>query len=321
VLDMAKALLTKHQLNRKFMYVFLIDGFRFQFFKVLRDQSSDMIFEYSAVYNGDEGWAIFSRLFTQSPANLGHIEITIDGFEPQYVLGRGGFSTVYSAIDNADNQVVVLKVFEKKYKKLLQIEVDVLSNLHANCDKYLGQTFPEVKCQVAVTSAGVKEIGLVLTPQALPILPLTGGHRLDPSMFVRLLRALEHAHRLGIAHRDVKPDNIFWDNLSNRVVLNDWSSSAKIGVPILYVGSLGFSVPDFEGSFHEPSAEADLVSLVRCVWSIYRNHYPIFPKYAWEEAEEFWARVFNKNSLWRKVFRFAVKLQYEKLAHFFGTLA
>ena len=57
ILDMAKQLMVHHQKKRQFMYCFLSDGFRFQFFSIHRFQAG---FEYchSRVYEGVLGWQV-----------------------------------------------------------------------------------------------------------------------------------------------------------------------------------------------------------------------------------------------------------------------
>jgi hypothetical protein len=68
VLDMATVLLRDHQYLRAFIYCFLSDGYRFQFFKCHR-QSGDVSvpFKYfqSAIYIGDDGWQVCTSMFRQ----------------------------------------------------------------------------------------------------------------------------------------------------------------------------------------------------------------------------------------------------------------
>jgi hypothetical protein len=57
VLDMAKKLLMDHQVFRTYLYCFLTDGHRFQFFKVTRNTDS-LLFEQSSVLTGIRGWQV-----------------------------------------------------------------------------------------------------------------------------------------------------------------------------------------------------------------------------------------------------------------------
>ena len=64
ILDMSRDLLTKEQFTRSFMYCFLTDGYRFQFFRCIRNQRSNEIsYEQSPVYGGEAAWQVQSSLF------------------------------------------------------------------------------------------------------------------------------------------------------------------------------------------------------------------------------------------------------------------
>ena len=60
IFDFAEALLTKAQFTRTFVYCYLTDGFKFQFFKCncIRMGIIDFSFEQSAVYQGIQGWQV-----------------------------------------------------------------------------------------------------------------------------------------------------------------------------------------------------------------------------------------------------------------------
>lgn len=57
ILDMASDLLIKHQFNRAFMYCFLTDGCKFQFFKCTRT-GNVLTFQQSPVYLNEHGWQV-----------------------------------------------------------------------------------------------------------------------------------------------------------------------------------------------------------------------------------------------------------------------
>jgi hypothetical protein len=68
VLDMATVLLREHQFLRVFIYCFLSDGYRFQFFKCQRQSGSvSEPFKYvqSAIYIGEAGWQVCISPFPQ----------------------------------------------------------------------------------------------------------------------------------------------------------------------------------------------------------------------------------------------------------------
>lgn len=59
ILDMATDLLNDHQFKRTVLYCFLTDGYRFQFFKCIRQESTKEIrYEKSSVYCELIGWQV-----------------------------------------------------------------------------------------------------------------------------------------------------------------------------------------------------------------------------------------------------------------------
>jgi hypothetical protein len=58
ILDMTTDLLVKHQFTRLFIYCFLTDGCKFQFFKVRRCVGNVFRYEQSAVYCNEKGWQV-----------------------------------------------------------------------------------------------------------------------------------------------------------------------------------------------------------------------------------------------------------------------
>jgi hypothetical protein len=64
ILDMARELMMDHQFLREFLYCFLTDGYRFQFFNFQKDSRNDTFAYYpSPVYEGQEGWQVGFSLF------------------------------------------------------------------------------------------------------------------------------------------------------------------------------------------------------------------------------------------------------------------
>lgn len=58
IIDMGKDLMTKQQFTRVFLYCFLTDGNKFQFFRCKRQRTGDIWYEQSAVYVGEKGWLV-----------------------------------------------------------------------------------------------------------------------------------------------------------------------------------------------------------------------------------------------------------------------
>ena len=124
-------------------------------------------------------------------------------------VGMGGMAVVFRGRHATLNRSVAIKVLRPEYAESPEIaarfdrEARAASNFdHPNCI----QVF-----DTARTSTGLKFM-------VMPLLQGTElarvlGEPLPQSQCIacglQVLRGLEHAHRLGVVHRDLKPDNVF----------------------------------------------------------------------------------------------------------------
>jgi hypothetical protein len=58
ILEMSKVLFEEHQFSRTFLYSFLTNGSRFQFFKCFRNSTGRINFQESLVFSGLDGWQV-----------------------------------------------------------------------------------------------------------------------------------------------------------------------------------------------------------------------------------------------------------------------
>ena len=91
-----------------------------------------------------------------------------------------------------------------------------------------------------------------------------------------IVEIVGEAHKIGLAHRDIKPANIILTASAN-LFLNDWGSASQIGEETSFEGTYGFY--DFpyistSGRRHRPTAEADLIALVRSAYLMIFNQQP-----------------------------------------------
>jgi hypothetical protein len=156
---------------------------------------------------------------------------------------------------------------------------------------------------------------LVVAPVGSVLLPLRGGERTTGPDLLALVRVLQHAHLFRVAHRDVKPDNIFKCN--GQMILNDWGSSCELGSEILWQGTPGFSDPKPNTAMHVPTAGDDLRALVRSAYALLFLEMP--PADA-SQAAAFWAERLRAGSVWEDAFKAAANESYDELAEIFATL-
>jgi serine/threonine protein kinase len=144
---------------------------------------------------------------------------------------------------------------------------------------------------------------LLLTPVGRPVLPVPGGVRAGVSDYLNLLTVLEHAHRRGVCHRDVKPHNIFIDDGPGGcgVFLSDWGSAARTGERTSWAGTDYFYMRQMEP--HWPVPADDLVAFVRTIFLLFTNQSP-------SEAA---LRYMAHSPRWQEAIRLAHRCDYDAL--------
>ena len=151
---------------------------------------------------------------------IGHV---ISGrYVVQAIVGTGGMAVVYRAFDKKKNRIVAIKVLRPEYETDVEFvrrfsrEAEAASKVsHENIVNMLdvgidgdmryivmeyvdGQTLKEL----------IRQRGAIHPDTAI-------------RMTIRILAAVDHAHRNGIVHRDIKPQNILVDN-QGRVKVADF---------------------------------------------------------------------------------------------------
>ena len=201
----------------------------------------------------------------------------ITGYRLHKVINHGGMSTVYLGHQIALSREVAIKVMlpvalaDEVSRRRFENEVRTIARLeHPNI-------------------VGIFEVGRThesLPYYAMPYLPR--GHlgqrdlsRNEPravEIALTLLSALEYAHARGVVHRDVKAENVLFDE-SERVLLADFGIALRRGfgprvtTAGLAVGSTAYMAPE-QARGEDVDGRADLYSLGVLLWEMLTGRLP-----------------------------------------------
>lgn len=182
-----------------------------------------------------------------------------DKYEIVEKVGRGKYSDVFSGINVATEEPIIIKVLKPVRSKKIKREAKILQNLAG------GPNIIELKDLVIepesrtpsfifeyVNSTDHRELYPRLTDQDIRF------------YLFQLLRALDFAHSRGIIHRDVKPHNVMIDHAKRKLRLIDWGLAEFYHAGVAYnvrVASRHYKGPELLVDLLEYDYSLDLWSL------------------------------------------------------------
>lgn len=201
----------------------------------------------------------------------------IPGYRVMRRIGKGGMSFVYLAVQESLDRQVAIKITapeilrEEISKQRFEQEARTIAKLEHPC------------------IVGIYEVGR--SPQGLMyyVMPyLSKGHlgqrdmRNDEGRIIDVLRsllsALGYAHTRGIVHRDVKAENVLFDN-ADRPVLADFGialpfrSSTRITNAGFAVGSAAYMAPE-QARGDNVDGRADIYAMGVLAYEMLTGHLP-----------------------------------------------
>lgn len=191
---------------------------------------------------------------------------TVEGYTDLAEIGRGGFATVYRAVEIGSGHAVALKVITASLlardgQDRFEQEVRAMRRLsgHPNVVTIYGagvtpDDAPYLVMEYATggSAAGVLERSGPLAPEEVA------------SIGAQMAAALAAAHEAALTHRDVKPENILLDDRGT-ALLSDFGIASIAGASLrtatgLFLGSLLHSAPECLAG-ERANAASDVYSL------------------------------------------------------------
>ncbi len=115
------------------------------------------------------------------------------------VLGEGSFATVYVGTDKVRKREFAVKIFKRQRCRSFLVEHAALRKMkHVNIVSPVG----------TIIHKHIQALVLPLCDKCLFDLVVTDGVRECYDYLYDVARGLQHMHRLGYAHRDIKLDNV-----------------------------------------------------------------------------------------------------------------
>ena len=183
-------------------------------------------------------------------------------------LGRGGMAAVYGALDLRLNRKVAIKVLPPEHAFNPAVRARFLREAQMAAQL----AHPSI---VPIYSVDEKD-GLVFFVMALVdgesmALLLAGGGTLPPdevrSIVSAVADALDYAHRQGVVHRDIKPDNILIDRTTRRPIVTDFgiaraaAEEHRLTMAGMAVGTPAYMSPEQAMGEREVDGRSDIYSL------------------------------------------------------------
>lgn len=195
-------------------------------------------------------------------------------------LGRGGMAVVFRARDRELRREVAIKVVRPHFSA----DEESVARLAREARTVAQLDHPNIVGVYAIRHLPDRSVALVM--QLIPGRTLKAALAegpFDPERAERVLRdvarALAFAHRAGIVHRDVKPENIFLDEVSGRAMLSDFGvaramdASSELTATGTTIGTPTYMAPEqIDGQ--QLDGRSDLYSLGMVGWEMLTGERP-----------------------------------------------
>ena len=196
------------------------------------------------------------------------------------VVGTGGMAVVYRALDLQENRTVAIKVLRPEY----ETDMEFVRRFSREAEAAAKMSHENIVNMLDVGIEGDMRYIVMeyVDGQTLKEMIRDEG-RIHPDvalrMTIRILAAVDHAHRNGIVHRDIKPQNILVDR-QGRVKVADFgiarlkaSQTTQIDPNGSAMGSVHYLSPE-QARGEVADEQSDLYSVGVVLYEMLTGHVP-----------------------------------------------
>ncbi|MFO0830879.1 MAG: serine/threonine-protein kinase [Phycisphaerales bacterium] len=203
------------------------------------------------------------------------------------LLGQGGMGRVYEAEQEQPRRTVAVKIIgslpSAEALRRFRYESEVLARLR---HPGIAQIYEASSHQDDLTGEDVPYFVMEHIPGATPITHFAELRRLDPEGRVRLVLqacdAVQHAHRRGVIHRDIKPGNLLVEQSGQVKVIDfgiarveDPTVTAYVTQTGQLVGTLSYMSPEqCSGDPRDIDVRSDVYSLGVVMYELLAGRLP-----------------------------------------------
>lgn len=196
-------------------------------------------------------------------------------------LGRGASAIVYRGRDRALHRDVAIKVVRPRFAANAEQAIERLEREARTVAKLQHPNIVSIFAVRRLTDGGLALVMQFVPGKTLKQTILDEGP-FEPERAERVMRdiaeALAFAHKMGVVHRDVKPENIFVDSHTGRAMLSDFgiahsADESRLTMTGAAIGTPAYMAPEqIDGG--PANARSDLYSLGLVAWEMLTGHRP-----------------------------------------------